>query len=138
MIRDDYIFRLIRQLAEALKRIVAANRAQNYAAAIDEAGRAWENVLGHPRELVAAVDTATLASLLGAPEKMRAGAELLVAEGHAHASGGNLAHANRCFRRALELYLEAREIQPIEQDEVTILELSREVHASQLDAKYRC
>ncbi|MGE0871142.1 MAG: hypothetical protein AB7P03_21435 [Kofleriaceae bacterium] len=137
MIREDYIMRLIRQFAEALKRIVAANRAQDYAAAIDETGRAWETVLGHPRQLVEVLDGPTLASMLREPEKIRVGAELLVEEGRAHAGRGNPVHAAVCYRRALELYLEARAIRPIEQDDEAILELSREVPASQLDPRYR-
>ena len=46
-------------------------------------------------------------------------------------------HATLRYRKALELFLEARAIDPQPADESAILELSRYVHANQLDPRYR-
>jgi hypothetical protein len=50
--RDDYILRLIQQVADFLARIAGHDRNQDFAAAVSEAERAWTEVLGVPRELV--------------------------------------------------------------------------------------
>jgi hypothetical protein len=41
------------------------------------------------------------------------------------------------YRRAFELFLEARAIEPTEADDAAVLELSGMVPASELDARYR-
>jgi hypothetical protein len=46
-------------------------------------------------------------------------------------------HAAVCYRRAWELYLEARLIDPSDDDAAAISELARLVPANQLDPRYR-
>lgn len=137
MFREDYIIRLVRQLGDFLARIAGKRRAKDFEGAIAEASRAWDELLDHPREVVDVVDTPTLAAMLREPGKMRVAAQLLVEEGHARAGKGDPPHATVCYRRALELVLEARAIDPSPEDDTALLELARLVPASQLDPRYR-
>ncbi|MGE5183599.1 MAG: hypothetical protein ACM31C_16115 [Acidobacteriota bacterium] len=137
MQREDYVMRLIAQLAEAVRRITGRRREGDSAGSLDEARRAWDDVLGVPRELVEVTDTATLAGLLREPMKWRAAAELLAEEARTLAGHGDPVHASVLYRRALELALEARAADPQPGDDATILELSRFVSAHQLAPQYR-
>jgi tetratricopeptide (TPR) repeat protein len=138
MFRDDYLIRLIKQLAAFVARIAGKREAGEYQAALAEAGKAWEELIGQPpRELVELVDTHTLAGLLKEPAKMRVAAQLLIEEGRAYAGKGDPAHATVCYRRAFELYLEARVLEPSDDDTAVIGELARLVPANLLDARYR-
>jgi len=138
MIREDYIIRLIKQLADFLGRIVGRRAAKDYEGAIAECGRAWDDLIGQPpRDLVDLVDTPTLAAMLKEPAKMRVAAQLLIEEGKSFAGKGDPVHASICYRRGWELYLEARRIEPDDNDEVVLRELARLVPANQLDERYR-
>jgi hypothetical protein len=138
MLREDYIIRLIKQLGAFLARIAGRRKAGDYEGALAEAGKAWDDLIGQPpRELVDVLDTPTLAGLLKEPAKMRAAAQLLVEEGRAHAGKQDPVHAAICYRRAWELYLEARLIDPSDDDAAAISELARLVPANQLDPRYR-
>ena len=138
MLRDDYIIRLIKQLGAVLAKIVGKRKAGDYEAALQEAGKGWDDVIGQPpRELVEIVDTQTLAEMLKEPAKMRAAAQLLIEEGRVHALRNDPLHAAICYRRAWELYLEARLIEPSDDDAAVMSELSRLVPANQLDVRYR-
>jgi hypothetical protein len=138
MFRDDYLIRLIKQLAVFIARIAGKRKAGEYQAALAESGKAWDDLIGQPpRELVDLVDTATLAGLLKEPAKMRAAAQLLIEEGKTYAASGDPAHATVRYRRAFELYLEARVLEPSDDDTAVISELARLVPANQLDERYR-
>jgi hypothetical protein len=134
--REDWIMRVVRQLVEAIARVAGFVDKHDYDGALDEAGRAWD-LLGVPRELVDRVDGPTLASLLREPAKLRAAAELLVVEAKAYAGKRDPMHAALCYRRAFELYLEARAIEPTDADDAAILELSRMVPPGEVDPRYR-
>lgn len=129
--------RLIAQLAEALRRIIKRERAGEREAADDEVRRAWDELLGVPRELVEVTDGPTLASLLRDPARQRAAAELLAEEARVRGGRGDPLHATVLYRRALELVLEARAADPQPGDDNMVLELSRHLPASELDARYR-
>jgi hypothetical protein len=138
MLRDDYIIRLIKQLGAVLARIVGKRNAGEYESALQEAGKGWDDLIGQPpRDLVDVIDTKTLAEMLKEPEKMRAAAKLLTEEGRAYAGKGDPIHAAICFRRAWELYLEIRLIEPSDDDTGAMTELARLVPANQLDVRYR-
>ena len=137
MFREDYIHRLIRQLVEAIARIAGLNRRGEHDRALAESDQAWGKLLDAPRDLIDAVDTATLAGMLGDPEKMRVAAQLLHEEGRALAGKGDPLHAAVRYRRALELVLEARAIEPSDADDAMVMELSREVPVATLDERYR-
>lgn len=138
MIREDYIIRLIKQLAAAIARIAGKRQAGEYEAALAEAGKAWDDLIGQPpRELVDMVDTHTLAGMLKEPARMRVAAQLLIEEGRSYAGKGDPVHATVCYRRAFELYLEARVLEPDDEDHAVLAELARLVPANQLDERYR-
>ena len=136
MFRDDYFMRMIEQIVAAIAKITGLSRNKDYGAALDEVEKGWD-ILGVPRDLVAVLDGPTLAELLAAPEKMRAAADLLIAEAGALTSKGDPVHAAVCYRRGFELYLEARAIAPLPSDDETLRGLSRHVPAHQVDPRYR-
>jgi hypothetical protein len=135
--RQDYILRLIEQLGDFLRRIAGLSDKRDFAAAIDAAGQAWDDVLGVPRALVDVLDTPTLASMLKEPVKVRAAAQLLAEEARALRGNGDPLAASVCSRRALELYLEARALEPEPGDDAAILELGRSVYSGDIDPRYR-
>lgn len=137
MFREDYIHRLIRQLADALAKLAGLRKAGDYDTALDGCARTWDDLLEVPRELVDVTDTPTLAGMLREPDKIRAAAKILVEEGHALKGKGDPLTAAVRYRKALELFLEARALAPSPDDEAAILELGRDVPSSTLDPRYR-
>jgi hypothetical protein len=136
VIREDYILRIIKQFAEALARLARLRAEGKYERALDDAGRLYED-LGVPREVCDVVDTPTLARLLAHPDKMRALAQVSWEEARIFQASGDPLTAFGRQRRALELFLEARAIEPSPDDDAAILELSRTVDARHLAACYR-
>ncbi len=136
MYREDYIMRLVRQLAEAVARMAGLRKAGDHDGALAAAGTLYDE-LGIARELIDLVDTPTLASLLGRPDKMRAAAQLLWEEGHIYKAKRDPLAAFTRYKHAHQLFLEARAVDPQPDDDSAILELSRVVHARDLDPQYR-
>ena len=128
---------MIRQLAEALARIAGRTAKGALDEAIQETDRAWTDLLDVPRELVDRLDGPTLAQLLAEPMKMRIAGELLAAEARVHQAKGNPVHALMCNKRAFELFLEARALDPQPHDETAILELARSIPPTEIDPRYR-
>jgi len=135
--REDYILRLIQQLADFIARIAGFNQQGEYDKALASADQAWGKLIDAPRDLIDAVDTPTLAGMLREPAKIRAAAQLFYEEGRALAGKGDPLHAAIRYRRAMELMLEARAIDPAAGDDGAILELSRLVPSHTLDPRYR-
>jgi hypothetical protein len=138
--RDDYVHRLIQQLAECLARMSRRRGDGRFDQALAESDRAWSELFEVPRELADAVDAATLAGLLGHPARIRAAARILHEEGRIHAARGDGLTAAVRFRRALELVLEARAAGPAGADpgdDEMVAELIGLVAPGELDARYR-
>lgn len=133
--RSDYLMRLIRQLVDFLARISGYNRSGEHDKALSEAARAWDDLFDVPRELVDVTDTPTLAAALREPAQMRAAAQILTEEGKAFTGKGDPLTAALRYRKALELYIEARVIAPDPADDPVMFELSRDVGAN-LDPRY--
>ncbi|MBA3455879.1 MAG: hypothetical protein H0T42_22470 [Deltaproteobacteria bacterium] len=133
--RSDYLMRLLRQLVDFIARIAGYNRRGEHDKALAEAARAWDDLLDVPRELVDVTDTPTLASMLREPQMMRAAAQILIEEGKAFAGKSDPMTAALRYRKALELYIEARAIAPEADDDNVMFELSRDVGAN-LDPRY--
>jgi len=129
--------RLIHQLGDFIAKVAGFNRKGEHDKALEAADRTWGKLLDAPRELIEAVDTPTLAQMLREPAKIRAAAHLCCEEGHALAGKADPVHAQLRYRRAFELVLEARAIDPSPDDDAMILELSRLAPAEALDARYR-
>ncbi|HEX3766549.1 MAG TPA: hypothetical protein VHW23_47975 [Kofleriaceae bacterium] len=109
MLRDDYILRMVQQLADAIARIAGLNQRGEHDQALTEADRAWGELLGDiPIELAGSVDSRTLAGLLRQPARIRLAHQLVHEQARALAARGDPAGATRRARRALELLLEAR------------------------------
>jgi hypothetical protein len=136
MIRQDYIMRMIEQLGAIIARMVRRRESGQHAQALRE-GEAAYDLLGVPRELCEVLDTPTLAGMLRDPDKIRAMARIAWEEGRIYSAQGDPLAGFARLRRALELFLEARAIAPAADDEPSILELSRVVHAQHLDPRYR-
>ena len=137
MFREDYIMRLIHQLADFVAHIAGLNQKGEHDKALAAVDQAWSKLLDAPRALIDAVDTPTLAGMLRDPARMRAAAQLFHEEARALAGKGDPLHAGIKYRRALELILEARAIEPSGEDDGAIVELSRLVPSHTLDPRYR-
>ena len=137
MFREDYVMRLIKQFAAAIARMLRLREQGEHEAALDEATRLYDELFTIPREVTDRVDTPTMASLLGRPDRMRAAAMLFWEEGHIYKAKGDPLTAFARYRRAHELFLEARAVDPQEDDDAAILELSRVASARDLDPRYR-
>lgn len=124
MIREDYIIRLIRQLVEALARIAGFRKRGEYERAMQEVGRAWDE-LGVPRELLLATDRDTAVSLVREPAKARVAAQLLAEEAYVMHAKGDPLNAAALRRRAIELLVHARDTEPAADDDAAIAELAR-------------
>jgi hypothetical protein len=135
--REDYILRMVHQLADFIAQVAGFNRRGEHDKALEAAGDAWGKLLEAPRALIDAVDTPTLAAMLHTPARMRAAAQLCYEEGRALAGKGDPLHAGVRYRRAMELMLEARALEPTDDDDGAILELSRLVPSHTLDPRYR-
>jgi hypothetical protein len=137
MYREDYLMRLIQRLADFVARVAGLNRKGEHDQALAVAGQTWDELLDAPRDVIAAVDSATLATMLRDPAKIRTAAQLCHEEGRAFEGKGDPVHAQLRYRRALELVLEARSREPRPEDDAAIFELSRVVPAASLDPRYR-
>jgi len=129
--------RMIDQLVLFIAHVTGLNNKAEHDKALVAADQAWGKLLEAPLELIHAVDTPTLAAMLRDPAKIRAGAQLVYEEGRALAGKGDPLHAALRYRRAMELVLEARALEPHEQDDAALFELSRLVPSDTLDPRYR-
>jgi hypothetical protein len=137
MFRQDYLMRMIDQLVLFIAHVTGLNNKGEHDKALVAADQAWSKLLDAPLELIRAVDTPTLAAMLREPAKIRAAALLCYEEGRALTGNGDPLHAGLRYRRAMELVLEARAIEPDEQDNAALFELSRLVPSDTLDPRYR-
>jgi hypothetical protein len=132
---------MIKQVADALRRVMGLRDRGEYDAALRVAGEFYDELTTVPREVADALDTSSFARLLGGAEKIRAMAMLFWEEGRIHGAKSDpmLAHTRYC--RAHELFLEARALKRsgggTTDDDAAIFELSRVAPASDLDPRYR-
>jgi tetratricopeptide (TPR) repeat protein len=136
MIREDFLLRQIKQFAEALARMLKLRTAGKYDEALAQADALYE-ALGIPRGLHDVVDTPTLASMLRTADAIRMAAQLQVEEGHIYKAKGDPVMAFTKYKRAHELMLEARALEPIPTDDTMLLELARLAPGYMLDPRYR-
>jgi tetratricopeptide (TPR) repeat protein len=136
MFRDDYLIRQIKQLADVLARMLRLRNDKQYDQAIAAADELYEQ-LGIPRGLHDVVDSPTLASMLRTPEAIRAAAHLQAEEGHIYRAKGDTMTAFSKYRRATELVLEARALEPRPEDDAMLLELARHAPSWMLDDRYK-
>jgi tetratricopeptide (TPR) repeat protein len=107
MIERDYIMRMMQQLAAVVARLFRLKEQEEYDQALQEVEKAYSELLGMNPEIVPMFDAATLATLLGHPEKMKAMAALFFEQAGLHRLKQEPEKAQRLFQRALEMFLEA-------------------------------
>lgn len=138
MFREDYLIRLIQQVAEALRRIMGLRQRGDYQAALTACGELYDDLTTVPREISDSLDSHTFADLLGTADKIRALALLFWEEARIHEATGDPLAARALYVRAHELFLEARaRASAGPEDESAILELSRFAPARDLAPRYR-
>lgn len=120
MWEDGYVLRAVRQLADAIARIAGLNRRSEHDRALAEADHAWGELLDLPPGLANAVDGRTLAAMLRDPARIRLAAQLSREQAIALAGRGDPRAAALRSRRALELLIEARALEPREDDDEMI------------------
>ena len=111
MILNDFILRMIHQLARALARMVGLVDENKLDDALKEGEKIYDR-LGVPKELVEIADSSTVGDLLEHPEKIRVLAQVLVQEARVFALKKDPIHAAVRERQALELLIEAERRSP--------------------------
>ena len=107
MLREDYLQRMVRQLAQALARVLGLRRRGETEAALEALESAMASLAGlHPRT-VEASDPAVLAALLREPVRLAALGRLLAERAALEGERGQAERAAATRRRALALLLEA-------------------------------
>jgi hypothetical protein len=136
VIREDYLIRMIRQFGAFLAKLAGLRANGELELALARTEEGYE-LLGVPRGLVDEMDSPSLGELLADPDKMRMAARLFWEEARLIEAKGDPLTAFERYRRAIEMFLEARARDPQEDDDHAILELSRKVPAQHLDPHYR-
>jgi len=107
VLRDDLIERMIRQLAQALDRILGLRRRRRLDEADEEVTLAMARLGRIDPALLDAGDVAMLAALAREPDQLLVLARLSAERAEIRAEGGRDAEAARWRRKAVELWLEA-------------------------------
>lgn len=108
MIRQDYIERMIQQLAQALKALIKAREEKRPEDALQLIRETALSLLGMEYGVLTMADAASTAKLLGHPQRVVVLARLVVEEGELLREQGQEARASLRWGLALELLLEAR------------------------------
>ncbi len=119
MLREDYLERMIRQLAQALARILGLRRRGETEAALEELDGAVAAVAGLDPRAVEASDPALLAALLREPDRLAALGRLLAERAGVEDDRGEGERAARTRARALALLLEASLAAPLDPEALT-------------------
>ena len=138
VLRDDYIGRMIRQLAQFVAKISGLARSRTISGAFDEVARAWTELLDVPRELVERARRADAGAdaRRSGKDACRRRAARRRGEGSAPRTATSSTRCN-ASKRAFELFLEARAIDPQASDDVAILELARVIPPNEIDPRYK-
>lgn len=120
---DDYLLRTLEQFNKFVARIVKALRDEEEQVAESEIAGAYEALLGGDRVFLGMVDTATLANLLGSPEKVRVLARLSALEARLVEKQGDAVRAQRLQVRARELLAIAHRDDPQDGDATLLVDL---------------
>ncbi|HEX8825834.1 MAG TPA: hypothetical protein VF794_38340 [Archangium sp.] len=129
-IREDYIERMIEKLVAALAVILKAGKTQKTEEALDLVHQTSLSLFGMEYRMLLTIDAASVAELLGHPEKIKALAKLVSAEadllqqrgdavGVAHRLGHALALLQEAHRRRTTPDAETEALQWSVQDRLT-------------------
>ena len=136
MMRQDYILRIIREAVAAIARMLGATRRGDFVEAHRCAEAAY-CLLGVPPELAIRMDSASLAGLFRQPEKIRMLSQLSWQEGELFRATGDPVNGLDRQRRAIELLLEAHNLDPEPDDSSKLQEMFRHVPTNCLEERYR-
>lgn len=104
MFRDDWLLRVIKEVADALARILKKKEEGQHEEALEDVRDALGKLLGPNAKLVDVIDAATLAHMCPNAETVRALAELRREEADLLERMGDGAGARKVARNALALY----------------------------------
>lgn len=104
MFRDDWLLRVIRDVVDALARILKKKEEGKYEEALEDVRDALGKLLGPNAKLVGILDAATLAHMCPNAETVRALAELRREEADVLERQGDEAGSKKAARHALALY----------------------------------
>jgi hypothetical protein len=100
MLREDYLMRQIRAIAELCARVLGLVAAREHAQAEEELDAALDDLLKIDRTLFETLDAHSLLPLLGTPEQIEAIARVLETRAALERSRGDDEAADRLERRA--------------------------------------
>lgn len=103
LIDRDLILRQIRFLQQLLARVLKAQAAQDFAAALEQIRNGYREALGLPHELLARVDVGSALMMLRTPERHSAYRELLRAEAATLHAQGEVNAAQAVERRLAQV-----------------------------------
>jgi hypothetical protein len=112
MFRDDWLLRVIDQLVQAIARIAGLNDRGEHDRALAEADQLWNDLLDGPTGLARGLDSRSLAGLLRQPARVRLAHQIAREQARALTARGDARGAADHARRAVELLLEARALEP--------------------------
>lgn len=104
MFRDDWLLRVIQEVADALARIVAKKKAGQHEEALEEVDEAMRELMGRNASLVRVLDAATIAHMCPNAQTVRALADLRREEADLKERLGERAAARQAAGNALALY----------------------------------
>jgi hypothetical protein len=107
-IREDYIERMIEKLVAALAAILKAGKTQKAEEALDLVHQTSLSLFGMEYRMLITIDAASVAGLLGHPEKIKALAKLVSAEADLLQQRGDAVGVAHRLGHALALLEEAR------------------------------
>jgi hypothetical protein len=130
VLREDYLERMIRQLAQALARILGLRRRGETEAALEELDAAVAAVAGLDPRAVEASDPALLAALLREPDRLAALGRLLAERAGVEDDRGEGERAAATRARALGLLLEASLAAPLDPEALACVRALRAAGAA--------
>ena len=120
-IREDYIERMIEKLVAALAAILKAGKSQKTEEALDLVHQTSLSLFGMEYRMLITIDAASVAGLLGHPEKIKALAKLVSAEAELLQQRGDDVGVAHRLNHALALLQEAQRARPTPDPELETL-----------------
>jgi hypothetical protein len=124
----DYLLRIIQQLGQAVAAILLKKREGKTDEALSMLEALRRRIFGGMRDPLDRLDPASVATVLGGPEKARTYAVLLAVEADIREERGDARAAGRARRRALSVHVDAAARWPgdvTEEDHAAIATLQR-------------
>ena len=118
MFENDYIKRLVKQVAELGARISGMKREGRIDEALEEMREAYGKILATDGEMLAMLDGVSAARMLKDAQTMKTYAQLLLQEADLHDQNGDAAKSESRRARALAVYRHAQNVAPKRDPEI--------------------